>query len=57
LSKPDRFNEAIRLCLELHGLVHSSQVMAKKTSTLFDKLMDGLTNAIVMKWDSKPTIW
>jgi hypothetical protein len=34
LSKPDRFNEAIRLCLELHGLVHSSQVMAKKTSRL-----------------------
>jgi hypothetical protein len=43
LSEPERFNEAIRLCLELHGLVHSSNVMAQKTPTLLDILFDGLT--------------
>ncbi|MDR3173411.1 MAG: DinB family protein, partial [Treponema sp.] len=43
LSKPKRFNEAIRLCLELHGLVHSGKAVSKKTPTFFDELLDGLT--------------
>jgi hypothetical protein len=43
LSKPEGFNEAIRLCLELHGLVHSGKTVSKKTLTFFDELLDGLT--------------
>jgi hypothetical protein len=43
LSKPERFNEAIRLCLELHGLVHSAQATSAKKPNVFDELLDGLT--------------
>jgi hypothetical protein len=43
LTKPDRFNEAVRLCLELHWLVHSGNVMRQKKPTLLDTFFDGLT--------------
>jgi hypothetical protein len=43
LPKPECFSEAIRLCLELHGLVHSGQVTSSKKPTIFDELLDGLT--------------
>jgi hypothetical protein len=43
LSKAERFNEAVRLCLELHGLVHSGQIASSKKPTVFDELLDGLT--------------
>jgi GNAT superfamily N-acetyltransferase len=43
LAKPERFKEAIRLCLELHGNVHSASVSNVKSSTIFDELWDGLS--------------
>jgi hypothetical protein len=43
LSKPECFNEAIRLCLELHGLVHSGKVVSERKPTFFGELLDGLT--------------
>jgi hypothetical protein len=43
LSKPQRFNEAISLCMELHGLVHSAQAASAKKPNVFDELLDGLT--------------
>jgi hypothetical protein len=42
LSKPERFNESIRLCLELHGFVHFSQVAPSKKTPIFDELLNGL---------------
>ncbi|GHT56811.1 hypothetical protein FACS1894109_06990 [Spirochaetia bacterium] len=42
-AKPERFKEAIRLCLELHGSVHSAPVSNTKPPTIFDKLWDGLS--------------
>jgi hypothetical protein len=43
LSKPERFNEAVSLCLELHGFVHSAQVASAKKPNVFGELLDGLT--------------
>jgi hypothetical protein len=43
LSNPDHFDKAIGLCCELHGIVHSAQVTLSKRPTLFDELLDGLT--------------
>jgi hypothetical protein len=43
LSKPEHFNDAIRLCLELHGLVHSAQTASAKKPNVFDELLDDLT--------------
>jgi hypothetical protein len=43
LPKSDRFDETIRLCLELHGLVHSGNVTIQKRPTPLDELFDGLT--------------
>jgi hypothetical protein len=43
LSNPDHFDKAIGLCRELHGIVHSAQVTLSKRPTLFDELLDGLT--------------
>jgi hypothetical protein len=43
IAKPERFKEAIRLCLELHGNVHSASVSNAKSPTIFDELWDGLS--------------
>ena len=43
LAKPERFDEAMRLCLELHGSVHSSSVSGADSPTLFDEIWQGLT--------------
>ncbi len=40
--KPERFEEAINLCLELHAMVHSSEISSSKTSTFEDELWEGL---------------
>jgi hypothetical protein len=40
--KPERFDEAIRLCLELHAMVHSSEMSLIKTVTFEDELWKGL---------------
>jgi hypothetical protein len=43
VSNPERFNEAMQLCLELHGKVHSASVSNAKSSTIFDSIWDGLS--------------
>jgi hypothetical protein len=45
-AKPERFKEAIRLCLGLHGNVHSAAVSNAKSPTIFEKLWDGLSRRI-----------
>jgi hypothetical protein len=43
LLKPDRFDEAIRICLEQHVMVHSSEMSQFKVETFEDELWEGLT--------------
>lgn len=43
LAKPDKFDEAIELCLEQHAMVHSSEASQCDTVTFEDQLWDGLT--------------
>ena len=43
ITKSGRFKEAIQLCLELHGSVHSAAVSNAKSPTIFDGLRDGLS--------------
>ena len=52
LSKPERFNEAIQLCLELHGSVHPAEVSGADTPTLFDELWRGLSR---FSFETMPT--
>jgi hypothetical protein len=40
--KPERFDEAIKLCLELHAMVHSSEMASLNTVTFEDELWEGL---------------
>jgi hypothetical protein len=40
--KPERFDEAIGLCLELHAMVHLSEITAIKEATFEDELWEGL---------------
>lgn len=42
INKPDRFDEAIELCLEMHSLVHTSEMSGTNISTFEDELWDGL---------------
>lgn len=42
LAKKDKFDEAIRLCLEMHSMVHSSEVGKPGFNTFDDELWDGL---------------
>lgn len=42
ILKPDRFDEAIKLCLEQHAMVHASEVTQIKDATFEDELWDGL---------------
>ena len=37
-ANPGRFDEAIRLCLHLHGSVHAAEVSGADMPTLFDGL-------------------
>jgi hypothetical protein len=34
IAKPERFGEAMRLCLELHDSVHSASVSGVETQTI-----------------------
>jgi hypothetical protein len=43
LSHPAQFDEAIRLCLELHGSVHSGAVSNAAVPTILDELWGGLS--------------
>lgn len=42
LSKPDRFDEAINLCLEQHSMVHSSKMSGRNIETFEDHIWKGL---------------
>ena len=52
LAKPERFDEAVRLCLELHGSVHAAEVSCADLPTLFDELWSGLTR---IAFETMPT--
>jgi len=41
---PDNFDDAIRLCLELHSIVHCSDISHYKSETLLDEIWEGLTS-------------
>ena len=41
LANKDDFMEAIRLCLELHGIVHASLVSSGTTTSFFDEIWKG----------------
>ena len=43
LSKQEQFSEAVKLCLEMHSLVHTSEMSKAGFSTYEDLLWDGLT--------------
>jgi hypothetical protein len=40
--KPERLDEALKLCLELHAMVHSSEMSLTKAATFEDELWEGL---------------
>jgi len=43
ILKPDHFDEAIALCLDLHSIVHSSDVSPGVAETLFDEVWADLS--------------
>lgn len=45
LLKPDRFDEAIGICLEQHSMVHSSEMSRAKLETFEDELWEGVDEA------------
>jgi hypothetical protein len=42
ILKPEKFGESIKQCLELHSMVHSSEMSNRKTKTLEDELWTDL---------------
>ncbi len=44
LAKPDRFEEARNLCLEMHSMIHSSEITEGSEATLMDEIWEGLTD-------------
>lgn len=42
ILQSERFDEAIKLCLELHAMVHSSEMASLNTVTFEDELWEGL---------------
>lgn len=48
ILSPDRFDEAMQLCFELHSIVHCSVVSQGKKETLFDEIWEGLTKEVFM---------
>lgn len=47
LEQPVHFREAIKICLEMHSLVHTSDVSGSNFSTYEDELWDGLTTEML----------
>jgi len=41
--KQDKFDEAVALCLQLHSIVHCSQIAPEKTNSFLDEIWSGLT--------------
>ena len=46
LSRRDEFDEAIKLCLEMHSLVHTSEMSSSTVRTYEDDLWDGLNEQV-----------
>ena len=46
ISKPDRFDEAINLCLKMHSLVHTSEMSNVNSITYEDILWAGLSESV-----------
>ena len=46
LSKPEKFDEAIKLCLHMHSLIHNSKVSDCNYTTYEDKLWDRLDEEV-----------
>lgn len=44
LAKPESFEEAKNLCLEMHSMLHSSVITQGSSSTLMDEVWEGLTD-------------
>ncbi|MDR2043672.1 MAG: DinB family protein [Clostridium sp.] len=49
LAHQESFEEAIKLCLELHGSVHSGAVSRTALPTIFDGLWNGLSHEAFVK--------
>lgn len=43
IAKPEKFEEAKKLCLQLHSIVHSSEITSGVEQTLLDEVWEGLT--------------
>lgn len=43
IAKPEKFEEAKELCLQLHSIVHSSEITPGIEPTLLDEVWEGLT--------------
>lgn len=43
IAKPEKFEEAKELCLQLHSIVHSSEITPGVGQTLLDEVWEGLT--------------
>jgi hypothetical protein len=46
ILKPDKFNQAKELCLDLHSLVHTAEMSGLDIRTLEDELLDGLDERV-----------
>ena len=46
LPKPEKFDEAIQLCLHMHSLVHTSEMSHCSYTTYEDELWDGLNEEV-----------
>lgn len=46
IQKPDKFDEAIQLCLDMHSLVHTSEMLKMGIETFEDILWNGLDEEV-----------
>ena len=53
ILKPDRFDEAIKLCLDQHSMVHSSEMSQISAVTFEDELWEGLDE---LSFRTMPTV-
>lgn len=56
LSRKYNYKEAIRICLELHGIVHGADVSHGAGFSLFDELYNGLGREIFSLKSRKKTV-
>ncbi len=55
LNESYKFNDAIKLCLEMHSLVHSSEMSGINRSTYEDEIWNGLNEQIFRVQSNKGT--